>query len=288
MANEKKYTVTTPDYGFNNGQFYMQDATGGIQVYYRGVGGGNTETPFAVTQNLTIVGELDEFNNSLQIAPNSYTVNAAQSNLPDPIILKGEIDWSADSEYQGMRVTLENMVLPESSSWPTAGISSGSGFSTSLLGTMEQYGEIEYEVRIDRDESYFDGSERPTGNFNITGVMGQFRETTQIFPFFADELGIATSNEEIKELPEVFELNQNYPNPFNPTTTIKYALPQASFVTLEVYNLLGQRVATLVNTQMNAGYHTVSFDASNLSSGVYIYRITANDFANVKRMMLIK
>jgi hypothetical protein len=281
-------TVTTPDFGYNNGQFYMQDATGGIQIYYRGVGGGNTETPFAATQNLTIVGEMDEFNNSLQIAPNSYTINAAQSNLPAPIILKGEVDWSADSEYQGMRVTLENMVLPESSEWPTNGISSGSGFNTDLVGTMEQYGTINYQVRIDRDESYFDGSERPTGNFNITGVMGQFRETTQIFPFFADEISIATSNEEMTELPEVFELSQNYPNPFNPTTSINYALPQASFVTLEVYNLLGQKVATLVNGQVNAGYHTVSFDASNLSSGIYIYRIAANDYASVKRMMLIK
>ena len=281
-------TVTTPDFGYNNGQFYMQDATGGIQIYYSGVGGGNTETPFAATQNLTIVGEMDEFNNSLQIAPNAYTINAAQSNLPDPVILKGEVDWSADSEYQGMRVTLENMVLPESSEWPTTAISSSSGFSSALLGTMEQYGSEEYVVRIDRGESYFDGSERPSGNFNITGVMGQFRETTQLFPFFADELGIATSIEEPSELPDAFELSQNYPNPFNPTTTIKYALPQASFVTLEVYNLLGQRVATLANTQMNAGYHTVSFDASNLSSGVYIYRISANEFVSVKRMMLIK
>ena len=281
-------TVTTPDFGYNNGQFYMQDATGGIQIYYSGVGGGNTETPFAATQNLTIVGEMDEYNNSLQIAPNAYTINAAQSNLPDPVILKGEVDWSADSEYQGMRVTLENMVLPESSEWPTTAISSSSGFSSALLGTMEQYGSEEYVVRIDRGESYFDGSERPSGNFNITGVMGQFRETTQLFPFFADELGIATSIEEPSELPDAFELSQNYPNPFNPTTTIKYALPQASFVTLEVYNLLGQRVATLANTQMNAGYHTVSFDASNLSSGVYIYRISANEFVSVKRMMLIK
>ncbi len=92
--------------------------------------------------------------------------------------------------------------------------------------------------------------------------------------------------------PTKFELLQNYPNPFNPSTTIKFGLQSDAKVTLEVYNTIGQKVATLVNEQMSAGYHQVEFNASNLASGIYFYRITANignkDFNQVKKFILMK
>gem|GEM_PF-6018930 len=90
------------------------------------------------------------------------------------------------------------------------------------------------------------------------------------------------------DLPQDVSLKQNYPNPFNPTTAIQYSLPESANVSLEVYNMLGQRVASIAEGQRSAGTHTVDFDASHLTSGVYIYRLTAGSTVINKRMTLVK
>jgi hypothetical protein len=95
-------------------------------------------------------------------------------------------------------------------------------------------------------------------------------------------------------IPKNFELSQNYPNPFNPSTKIDYQVPVDAKVLMEVYNIAGQKVVELVNQEQSAGYYTVDFGASKLSSGVYIYRIvasdkaTGNNFSSIKKMMLLK
>ncbi len=88
--------------------------------------------------------------------------------------------------------------------------------------------------------------------------------------------------------PTTYALSQNYPNPFNPATTIKYSVPSAQFVTLKVYNLLGQEVATLINQEQNAGNYIVRFDASVLSSGIYFYSLQAGNFNETRKMILMK
>ncbi len=89
-------------------------------------------------------------------------------------------------------------------------------------------------------------------------------------------------------LPTSYDLSQNYPNPFNPSTKISFSLPKADVVTLKVYDILGAEVATLVNGKMAAGKYELNFDASNLPSGAYIYRIVTNNFTATKKMMLLK
>ena len=89
-------------------------------------------------------------------------------------------------------------------------------------------------------------------------------------------------------IPDEYALDQNYPNPFNPSTTIKYQLPQDGLVTITIYDVLGSEITTLVNEQKAAGKYVVNFDASSLSSGVYIYKIQAGNFINSKKMILIK
>jgi len=85
-----------------------------------------------------------------------------------------------------------------------------------------------------------------------------------------------------------FALEQNYPNPFNPSTTISFKLTATQFVTLKVFNALGEEVSTLVNGNLNQGLHSVSFNANGLSSGFYIYRLESGNQVQVRKMMLLK
>ena len=104
--------------------------------------------------------------------------------------------------------------------------------------------------------------------------------------YFTD--GLTSIDEVAGTLPSAYTLEQNYPNPFNPTTKIKFTLPVANQVTLTVYNMLGQQVATLVDGFVNAGTYEAEFDAARFASGTYIYSITAGDFTAAKKMLLMK
>jgi choice-of-anchor A domain-containing protein/uncharacterized repeat protein (TIGR01451 family) len=97
-----------------------------------------------------------------------------------------------------------------------------------------------------------------------------------------------TAVNKLDELPVDYKLSQNYPNPFNPTTTIEFALPKAGKYALKIYNILGQEVASLINNELTAGYHTVSFNASKMASGIYIYRLSGSNVNISKKMLLMK
>ena len=134
------------------------------------------------------------------------------------------------------------------------------------------------------------------GLFEVTFVSDQnelSRETviggsSVSVPQGADLIVVESADLGTNEIPDVFSLDQNYPNPFNPTTAIRFGVPEASDVQLSVYNMLGQKVATLVDGNYSAGYHSISFNAGNLSSGMYIYRLQAGAFVQTRKLTLIK
>lgn len=100
--------------------------------------------------------------------------------------------------------------------------------------------------------------------------------------------GETTSNEVISEIPESVQLNQNYPNPFNPATTISFSLPEAAFAEIAVYDMLGRKLQSVLSEQVQAGQHTVTFDASTLSSGVYMYTLQTGNQRLTRRFTVLK
>jgi spore coat protein A len=134
----------------------------------------------------------------------------------------------------------------------------------------------------------------PAGRLSAPIYLGYLTSHPDGGTFALQGLGAAPGQpnpetpEKSSDLPKTFSLDQNYPNPFNPTTHIRFTVPENSYVTLAVYNAQGQRVATLIDRDVPAGYHTVALDASGLASGVYFYRLTAGSFTEMKKMVLLK
>lgn len=141
------------------------------------------------------------------------------------------------------------------------------------------------------------GSPGPAGPCNIGRIPSLRTTTREEYRQKVDELWALKDGHSVQtehaEVPTVYELRQNYPNPFNPVTTIRYALPEAAHVSITIYNILGRKVLTLVDTDQPAGYHIALWDSKSdqgidVSSGIYFYRIIANDFVDAKKMVLLK
>ena len=120
---------------------------------------------------------------------------------------------------------------------------------------------------------------------NNTQSSGWWVDDIKLTNYCLATVGVNGNN---SQLPKTFALEQNYPNPFNPSTSIKFQLPKSEFVTITVFDMLGRRIASLVNEQKEAGYYDIKFDGTNYASGMYFYKIEAGNFTDTKKMILIK
>ncbi|MEJ5262330.1 MAG: YCF48-related protein [Ignavibacterium sp.] len=189
---------------------------------------------------------------SIPVELNSFTANVDGNNV--------SLYWSTATELNNRGFEIERKTST-SDQWITVGFVEGSGTSTeSRTYVFEDYG-----IRA--------------GSYNYRLKQIDFDGTSKIYNL---------SETVIVGIPNKFELLQNYPNPFNPSTRISFSIPQRSDIKIKIYDILGNEVATLVDELREAGYYSIEFDGSNLSSGIYFYTIQAGNFYQVKKMTLIK
>lgn len=155
------------------------------------------------------------------------------------------------------------------------------GRETSRVVTYEQFDEFMDEKDVEEGEAF-------EGIWTAAAVHEGDTQTAEESHEVTLVRGEVTSIEEITEVPDEFSLDQNHPNPFNPSTQISYSIPEHSHVRLEVYDSIGQHVTTLVDDEQSPGRYEVTFDAGDLSSGMYLYRLETGSFTETKQMMFIK
>jgi Secretion system C-terminal sorting domain len=151
--------------------------------------------------------------------------------------------------------------------------------------TYDTNGNITSYLRED-----WDGTNWVNSIFN--GLIRLTDATRNFYSFFGIKIEIyykiITNVDEGNIIPDKFVLQQNYPNPFNPSTTISYSIPQSNLVQLNVYDILGSKIAVLVNKEQSVGNYKVEFNASNLTSGIYFYRLQSGNFADTKKLILLR
>jgi hypothetical protein len=149
-----------------------------------------------------------------------------------------------------------------------------------MSGVLQPAENVDLDVTID-----FTGDITPDSLYEATIFV---HNNTPDTPEIDVEVSTTTGIDDVPGLPKVYSLAQNFPNPFNAQTSINFALPQQSDVKIEVYNVLGQKAATLAEGLLPAGVHTVTWDASDVASGVYYYKLSAGEYSAVKMMTLLK
>ena len=230
----------------------------------------------AFFSNITIPGNLSSalgFDPDFSSQANGPYYSAPASPLPVELTSFSaltqnnsvNLTWETATEVNNYGFEIERTVVGTthelSLQWAKVGFVEGHGNSNSA----KQYSYVDNSVRAGQSYSYRLKQIDFDGQFEYSNVVNV-------------EVGV----------PMEFSLAQNYPNPFNPSTSIEYTVPSNEYVTLKVYDVLGNTVSTLVNENKEAGKYNVTFDASNLTSGIYFYSIQAGKFNQVKKMMLVK
>ncbi len=171
--------------------------------------------------------------------------------------------------------------------WSTATETNNSGFSIERKTPLD-----ERWIEVGFVPGFGTTTERKSYSFTDENlVMGSYSYRLKQVDFDGT---VEYSNEVLAEVsaPRNFALMQNYPNPFNPSTTIEFSIPQTSSVSIQVYSIIGELVASLINQTLDAGYHKFNFDANNLPSGTYVYQLKATGqngtFVDTKKMLLMK
>jgi len=246
---------------------------------------------------------VDLINNTQINIPLSFTLDASWvaekcqvaafiQNLDTKEILQGNKVWLSDLiEYSSVTVQ-----------YPNGGEVWVVGETEDITWTCENVSDVKIEISFDNGNTWSTIADSipntETYSWTVTAQDSSNECLIKISNVANGEvfdmsdnvfsIDIVSDVDEKNQNPLEFNLAQNYPNPFNPSTTIKYAVATTSFVSIKVYDMIGQEVASLVNEMKDAGTYEVKFDGKNLASGVYIYKMSADNFTSVKKLNLLK
>jgi hypothetical protein len=268
-------------------------ATGGGPLkYYTNRSGVLVETPTSVTGNVDYPRVLVDKRNTVHILYRStselrlYTTNNVSGIFSTPVSLTptgqrpaGYHNFAVDDQ-QRLYFVYQSSATASGRGWYMVHSKDGLVSDTLLVFELPP-------GYVTRNTSAV--AARGNGQVAVTYSPGAVRATVTVCDIFMKR-GILQTNrvEEKTGTIEHFVLNQNYPNPFNPTTCILYSVAGSGFVSLKVFDLLGREVATLVNEVKSPGLHQIEFNASNLASGVYFYRLNAGEFVQAKKLVLLR
>ena len=288
---------------------YIQDGSGpwcGINLFL-------TDS-VRVGDNITVTGRVEESYYLTRItAMTNFVRNSSDNPLPEPVELStADIDEAANNavnaeQWEGVLVKYKDVTVTAVNADGNPGPDEGTGGNRNF-GEMFVADKSGVNTRVELQDGLrhkyhnlwsadlADSTDLVSLNTgdkfsSITGYTEYTFNEYKIAPRFNSDFEgyepIIIDN--VQDFhPNRFSLKQNYPNPFNPSTVISYSLPKGEFVTIKIYNLIGQEIKTLVNNYKNAGTYNVTFSAAGLPTGIYFYQIQAGSFNSVKKMLLIK
>lgn len=260
----------------NRNQKYLMDETGGILIDDPA---GIITSAYGIGDVMSgLAGSLSTFNGILQYTPALNPGDSEESRDIVPVEL--ELDQVNLSEHESMLVRIDGVTFLDAGDTFT-----GENNYDMIGGAITAENPVIFRTNF--GEANYLNQEIPDGEVTLTALVSGFNANLQLIARSDADFGGAVSNEPGVS-PYEFALNQNYPNPFNPSTRINYSLAETADVQLVVYDILGRRVASLVNSVQSPGTYTIDFDMSRFSSGTYIYRLEAGSFVSVRKMMLIK
>jgi hypothetical protein len=280
---------------------YIQDGTNPWSGIW--IAGGVIVDTLKRGDDVTVTGTVEETplgsaSINTRIVASSLTRHAQNATIPEPLALTvnqiGGTNMSdlTREQYEGMLVRIDSVTIQISTTTqqtfreipvrdPGASVNlifdkdGGHRYSNNAADTLRGYTIVKAGDKFTRLTGIYHPS------FSAWKILPRKNEDA---PGYTPVTSVAT----VGQYPEVYSLDQNYPNPFNPTTTIRFNIPTTDRVTLSVYNILGQVVATLAEGVYSPGEYSVQFDAARFSSGVYFYRLHAGSFIQIKKMVVLK
>ncbi|MBN2365004.1 MAG: T9SS type A sorting domain-containing protein [Calditrichaeota bacterium] len=271
-------TVSSGVFATDRYDFYMQDNTGGINVFSFNYHPDSTR--YLEGDSLEVIGVIDAYNGKVEIVDFEAVILSRGNPLPAPIDVNIE---DMGEEFEGRLISIDN-VTPGSGGdpWPStpqsANINITDGSGTLIL-------------RI-QDSTYIGGNPEPSWPLTVVGIGNQYDtsppyfEAYQIQPRSYGDF-VVTGIGDKKPVAYTYRLGQNYPNPFNPVTKIPFELKKAGEVDFRIFNIIGQEVYQYTGYK-TAGPHEIAFNGRKLPSGIYFYRFSSGDFSTMRKMVLVK